>query len=73
MESEVGKRIKMIRLELGMSGKEFGQQFQPHASDSIVSRWERGVNLPNARRIKRISELGNITVDELLKEVKENE
>jgi transcriptional regulator with XRE-family HTH domain len=49
-----------------MSTAEFAKLFNPPASDSLVSRWERGVNLPNNTRLERIAEIGNITVDELI-------
>lgn len=62
----VGKRIKTIRINKGETTKEFAKHFNPKASDSLVSRWERGVNLPNNERIEKIAELGDMTVDELL-------
>lgn len=64
---EVGKRIYMIRKDLGLTMKEFGKRIgKPIASDSIVSRWEKGKSLPNNERLKRIAEEGQTTVDYLL-------
>lgn len=67
-KKEVGNRIKSIRLKRGLSMREFGLlvDIDNPASDSIVSRWERGVSLPSNDRLPKISELGNVTVDELL-------
>lgn len=62
---EVGFRIKSIRQKNGKTTKEFGSLIDG-ASDSLVSRWERGVNLPNTKRLKLIAELGNVSVNELL-------
>ncbi len=62
---DVGYRIKSIRQSKGKTTKEFGEIIDG-ASDSLVSRWERGVNLPNNKRLKIIAEYGGITVDELL-------
>lgn len=62
----VGNKIKKIRIGLGMTMKEFGKEFEPEASDSIVSRWESDVSMPSTKRIKRIAELGSVSVDELL-------
>lgn len=62
---ELGKRIKEIRLKLGKSQEEFGELFNPPAPKSAVSRWEHGGN-PNKKRIKKIAELGNVSVDYLL-------
>jgi transcriptional regulator with XRE-family HTH domain len=61
-KKRIGSRIRVIRNELGLTMKEFGKRFDPPASDSIVSRWERGINLPNEERLKRVSELGDISM-----------
>lgn len=63
----LGQKIKAIRLERGETLEEFGRHLTAQASDSLVSRWERGVNKPNKARLKKIAELGNTTVAELLK------
>lgn len=65
-KKDVGSRIKMIRINMKESTAEFAKHFNPPASDSLVSRWERGVNLPNTERLNRIAELGGMSVDELL-------
>lgn len=65
-KKQVGERIKIIRTSLGLTMKEFGRKFNPHASDSIVSRWENGKSLPNNERLKRISEIGNVSMSYLL-------
>lgn len=63
---EIGYSIKLIRKQLGLTMEEFGDLFDPPASQSIVSRWEKGVSVPNNQRMKRISELGNTTVADLI-------
>ena len=68
MSIEVGNRIKNIRLGLGLTMEEFGKLFDEPAAQSIISRWEVGKSVPNANRLKKIAELGNTTVQELLKE-----
>lgn len=60
----LGKRIKNIRKSRTENQTEFGRIFGANASN--VSVWERGINLPNRERIKKIAEIGNITVEELL-------
>ena len=50
---------------MGKSQEEFGEMFNPPAPKSAVSRWEHGGS-PNKKRIKKIAELGNISVDYLL-------
>ena len=46
--------------------EEFGELFDPPANKSIVSRWEKDVSVPNNRRMKRIAELGGVTVADLI-------
>ena len=60
----VGVRIKDIRMEKGMTTKEFGALFG--ASDSNVTSWEKGRTLPNKERLKNIADLAEITVQKLL-------
>ena len=64
-KQEVGNRIKAIRLNNSYNLREFGEKID-NAADSIVSRWEKGKSLPNNKRLKLISEIGNVTVDYLL-------
>lgn len=66
-KEDVGKRIYMIRKSLGDTMKEFGDRMgNPPASDSIVSRWEKGKSLPNNERLKTIAELDGLSVNKLL-------
>lgn len=66
MEKEpIGNRIKNIRKKLGMNQTDFGNLIDD-AHKSVVSKWEKGQNLPNNERLKKIAEIGNITVNELL-------
>ncbi|EOT47153.1 hypothetical protein OMY_01406 [Enterococcus sulfureus ATCC 49903] len=57
----VGQRIKSLRTQKGLTMEKFGELFEPPASKSIVSRWERGKTLPSSDRIKKISEIYGIS------------
>lgn len=61
----LGNRIKAIREKMGKNQEEFGKMFNPPAPKSAVSRWEHGGS-PNKRRLAKIAELGDMTVDELV-------
>ena len=61
----MGNRIKAIRKSLGKSQEEFGQLFNPPAPKSSVSYWENGGG-PNKRRLKKIAELGGVSVEYLI-------
>ncbi|MCD8899432.1 helix-turn-helix domain-containing protein [Staphylococcus gallinarum] len=61
---EVGNRIKNIRKTKGDNLDAFGAIFG--VSKSNVSKWENGKQLPNNERLKKIAELGSISIDQLL-------
>lgn len=60
----VGVRIKDIRMEKGMTTKEFGALFG--ASDSNVTSWEKGRTLPNKERLRKIADIAGMTIQKLL-------
>ena len=63
---KVGRRITGIRLQMRLTMSEFGKLFDNPAADSLVSRWERGISLPNASRLGEIASFGGMTVDDLI-------
>lgn len=63
---EIGKRIKALRTQKGMTMQKFGELFDPPASKSIVSRWESGKSVPSNERIKTISNNLKISTQYLL-------
>ncbi|MDO4775529.1 MAG: helix-turn-helix transcriptional regulator [Aerococcaceae bacterium] len=66
-KKSVGLRIKSIRQNLGKTMEEFGSMIEcPAVKPGIISRWESGISLPNAERLKSIAKIGNIPVNELL-------
>ncbi|WP_414046662.1 helix-turn-helix domain-containing protein [Macrococcus equi] len=64
-DNQVALRIKQIRLEHGLTMEDFGVKID-NAHKSLVSKWEKGLSLPNKKRLKLIADMGNITVDELI-------
>lgn len=80
-KKEVGERIQAIRIEKGLTLKQFGEMLgkiklkneieassnvQNTVNKSNVLRWEQGISLPNKERLNKIAQLANITVNELL-------
>lgn len=63
-KKSVGQRIRQIRLNKGLTFNDFGDLFG--ASRGNVQAWEYGTSLPNKGRLKKISKIGSITVNELL-------
>jgi transcriptional regulator with XRE-family HTH domain len=64
-ENGLSQRIKLIRIKNGMTLEEFGKQIL-NANKSVASKWERGVTVPNNKRLLKIAEVGNVTIDYLL-------
>lgn len=64
MNTQLGNRIKSIRLSLGETMEEFGARF--NTSKGTVNNWEKGRNLPNKKSLLIIANLVNLTVEELL-------
>ncbi|WP_159314869.1 helix-turn-helix domain-containing protein [Mammaliicoccus sciuri] len=62
----IARNIKSIRTHLGLSMEDFGKKFDPIAHKSLVSKWEKGLTKPSINRLKRISEIANISLNELL-------
>ncbi|WP_405075809.1 helix-turn-helix domain-containing protein [Ligilactobacillus acidipiscis] len=66
---DLGRRISTIRIQLGLTMKEFIERIDGKngtGQSGTVNNWESGKNAPNKKRLKRIAELGNVSVEYLL-------
>ncbi|MDT2849720.1 helix-turn-helix transcriptional regulator [Vagococcus carniphilus] len=63
---DVGGRIKSIRTFKGLSMDEFAKMIDDKAKSGTVANWETGKNLPNNARLKKIAEIGGVSVNYLL-------
>lgn len=63
-KKRVGKRIKEIRINQGLTLEKFGALVNAKKSD--VYRWEQGYHLPNKNRLKIIAMKGGVDVSQLL-------
>ncbi len=63
-KKEIGKRIKEIRVEAGLSQGEFGGKLS--VSQDTVSLWENGRSVPTAEFLISIAEQFEVSVDYLL-------
>lgn len=63
--SKIGRFISELRREKGMTQKELAQNLG--VSDRAVSKWERGINLPDAGLFEPLCGIFEITVSELLR------
>ncbi len=60
----IGNLIKTRRKEKGLSQKQLAELLL--VSDTTISKWETGVNLPDVLILKRIAEVLNIPLTEFL-------
>ena len=58
--------IKRLRINAGLTQTELAELVGVTAA--AISGWEHGVANPNVKRLKRVAETLNVTVDELLTE-----
>ncbi len=63
-QEKIGKLIKKIRTDNNLTQKEFAQKYG--VTYQAVSKWERGINLPDISLLKEISNDFNINISELL-------
>ena len=61
---DVGIRIRDKRIERGITQKELATKIR--VSSQAVSKWERGVTLPEISNLKAISHILRVSVDYLI-------
>lgn len=64
--TEMGLRIKTIRKNRDESLEKFGKQFTRPAGKNVVSRWEKGINIPDIERLMNVAQLGETTATYIL-------
>jgi len=62
--NEIGKRIAEKRKKLSMTQRDLANRL--HITDRAVSRWERGVGMPDVSLLVPLAEVLQCSVDELL-------
>lgn len=62
----MGKFLKSLREEKGLTQIQLSSELIGGYSDAAISKWERGVSLPNIDDLKRLAEYFGVTVDEIL-------
>lgn len=63
-QERIGKYIRDCRKEQGFTQEYIAEKLE--ISDRAVSKWERGINMPDASLMLNLSKLLGITVNELL-------
>ncbi|MGX7162769.1 helix-turn-helix domain-containing protein [Enterococcus massiliensis] len=62
----MGKRIQEIRKARGETLEKFGKKFTRSAGKNVVTRWEKGINIPDIERLMNVAYLGKVTVPYIL-------
>lgn len=64
-QEEFGKFIKQIRKNNNLTQKQLADKY--NVTYQAVSKWERGINMPDTMLIKQIAEDFNISIDDIFK------
>ena len=63
-QEKIGSFIAKLRQDKGLTKTELGDNLG--VSYKAVSKWERGINLPDAALYKPLCDIFDITIDELM-------
>lgn len=64
MDNKIGKFISCLRKEKGMTQSELGAKL--FVTDKAVSKWERGISLPDISIIEELANVLDVSISELL-------
>ena len=64
-ETGVGARLRIARRSAGLTQKQLAERLE--VESITVSRWERGVTSPSLPRLRRIAEITETTVSDLVR------
>jgi transcriptional regulator with XRE-family HTH domain len=64
-ETGVGDRLRIARRSSGLTQKQLAERLE--VESITVSRWERGVTSPSLPRLRRIAEITETTVSDLVR------
>ena len=65
-QQNIASNINSLRNELGKTLEEFGELFD--AGKSNVSKWEKGLSVPNIKRLNEMAYVADVTVYEFINE-----
>ena len=61
----VGERIRNLRQRSGLEQRELADRLG-YKSDTTISKWEKGINLPTGAKLIKLSNILNTSVDYIL-------
>ena len=63
-QEKIGEFIKKLRQDNNLTQKDLANKY--NVTYQAVSKWERGLNIPDISLLKQMSEDFNISIEELL-------
>lgn len=66
MKNNISVNIKLLRKKNNISQEELAKKI--HITPQAISKWETGKSLPDSLTLKLLSEIFNISIDELMSE-----
>lgn len=63
--TKIGMLIRYLRIEKNMTQKQLADKMR--LSDKTISKWERGIGLPDISYLSELSEILNVNIEEMLK------
>lgn len=64
MQYEIGKKIKELRKEVGMTQKQLAKLL--NKSETGFASWEQGLSEPSVNDLRLLCKIFNVSADELL-------
>lgn len=65
-KEKIGNFLKSLREERGLTQVQLSGEFDYLYSDATISKWERGLSIPNIDDLKTLAKYFNVTVDGIL-------
>lgn len=62
----IGNFLKSLRKEKKLTQIQLSNEFDCIYSDALISKWEKGLSVPNIDDLKTLAKYFNVTVDEIL-------
>lgn len=62
----MGKRIREVRKNREETLEKFGKNFTIYTGKNVISRWKKGINIPDIEKLMNIAYLGKVTVPYLM-------
>lgn len=63
--NKIGENIKKVRLKNNLTQRQLAKKL--NITDKAISKWERGISLPNIEMLKKLSDTLNVNIETFIK------